>query len=196
MRSTKVRSNSDFIAAKVLSDFFRVITSELGKNARLLESIYLFIDEGEVLAEAKASESELVFNGLRNLVNGMPYRFGLMISFSAATALIEAIMPQHLLKRLTRPYIEVPVLDDQGAVEFLRSQIKFYRPSGSQHQGDFYPFTKAAVEYIVQNTTTLTPRNLFIDCKRVLERAIRRHDLQLGQEISAEMAQSILQSYK
>jgi hypothetical protein len=38
----------------------------------------------------------------------------------------------------------------------------------------------------------LTPRNLFINCKRVLERAIRRHDLQPNEEISRDLAERIL----
>jgi hypothetical protein len=188
--------DSDFVAAKVLSDFFRVLTSEIRPNERIIESVYLFIDEAEVLAEAKTSESELVFNGLRELINGLPYRFGLLISFSAATALIEAIMPQHLLKRMTRLYVEIPMLTDDEAVDFLRSQINFSRPPGSQYAGTMYPFTEEAVSYIVQNTNTLTPRSLFIDCKRVLERAIRRFELQPGQEIPEQMAQEILRSYR
>ncbi|WP_412474625.1 hypothetical protein ACK83U_13270 [Rhizobium sp. WW22] len=188
--------DSDFIAAKVLSDFFRVLTSELRPNIRILESIYLFIDECEVLAEAKASESELVFTGLRELINGLPYRFGLIMSFSAATALIEAIMPQHLLRRMTRPYIEVPMLADGDAVSFLRTQLNFFRTENSEYNGQFYPFSNEAIAFIIENTTTLTPRNLFIDCKRVLERAIRRFDLAPGQTISRETAESVLRGYR
>ncbi|MER9203061.1 ATP-binding protein [Mesorhizobium sp. M0933] len=188
--------DSDFVAAKVLSDLFRVLISEIRPGVRILESVYLFIDEAEILAEAKASESELVFNGLRELINGLPYRFGLVISFSAATALIEAIMPQHLLKRMTRPYIEIPMLNDIEAVEFLQSQINFARTAGSQYSGDVYPFTMEAIEFIVQNTTTLTPRNLFIDCKRVLERSLRRFELEPGERITEDMAEKILQSYR
>jgi energy-coupling factor transporter ATP-binding protein EcfA2 len=184
--------DSDFMAAKILSDFFRVLTADLVPGKRILESVYLFVDEGEMLVEAKATESELVFNGLRELINGIPYRFGLIISFSAATALIEAIMPNHLLKRLTRQYIEVPMLTDEQAVDFLRAQINHFRPPGSVMDGTFYPFSEPAIEYIVQNRNTLTPRNLFIDCKRVLERAIRRHELQPGEEITRDMAEKIL----
>lgn len=188
--------DSDFMAAKILSDFFRVLTSELQPKKRVLESVYLFIDEGEVLTEAKVSESELVFSGFRELINGLPYRFGLVISFSVATALIEAIMPNHLLKRMTRQYIEIPMLDDDDAIRFLREQINFYRTPNSTHVGEFYPFTEGAIDYIVKNTTTVTPRNLFMDCKRVLERAIRRYDLQPGQAIERDVAERILQGIR
>lgn len=190
------RVDSDFMAAKILSDFFRVLTYDFRPNIRVCESVYLFIDECEILVEVKASESELVFNGLRELINGLPYRFGLILSFSAATALIEAIMPNHLLKRLTRPYIEVPMLTDDDAVEFLKTQINFHRPPNSPRQGTFYPFTEGAIRFVVGHINTMTPRSLFIDCKRVLERAIRRHDLVKGEEITEEMAQTILGGLK
>ena len=188
--------DSDFLAAKVLSDLFRVITAEIRTDERVMESVYLFLDEGELLIDAKATESELVFSGLRELINGMPYRFGLLISFSAATALIEAIMSQHLLKRMTQPYIEVPMLEEGNAKEFLRVQLDYFRTEGSAYMGTFYPFEEEAVDFVIENTTELTPRNLFIDCKRVLERAVRRFDLEPGERIPREMAERILTGHR
>jgi len=158
----------------------------------VLEAVYLFLDECEMLLEAKSSESDLVFAGLREVINGIPYRFCLIMSFTAATALIEAIMHNHLLKRLTRPYIEIPMLTDELALNFLRSQLDFYRVAGSDKTGTFYPFSDEAVAAIIIHQNSLTPRNLFIDCKRVFERALRRYDLQPGQTISAEVAGKVL----
>lgn len=184
--------NSDFMAAKVLADLFRVLTSDASGQDPILESIYLFIDESELLLEAKASESELVFAGLRELINGLPYRFCLILSFSAATALIEALMPTHLIKRMTRPYFDVPMLSDDEAVGFVRAQIDAFRTPGSAWAGSFYPFTEAAIRQIVEDQNSITPRTLFMACKRVLERAIRKAALEPGEEITAEMAASIL----
>ncbi|SMF63539.1 hypothetical protein [Allosphingosinicella indica] len=184
--------DSDFMAAKVLGDFFRVLTAEFPNGKRIKESIYFFLDECEMLLEAKTSESDLVFSGLRELINGLPYRFCLMMSFTAATALIEAVMPNHLLKRLTRDYIEVPMLSDAMAVEFLRSQLNYYRTAGSSHVDTFYPFSTEAVEAIVEDQTSLTPRSMFIQCKRVFERAIRRHGVESGDVITREIAEKIM----
>ena len=188
--------DSDFMAAKVLSDLFRVATSEIRPEERVWESVYLFLDEGEVLFDAKSAESEVVFSGLRELINGLPYRFGLFVTFTAATALIEAVMPQHLLKRMTLPYIEIPALEDGEAKEFLRTQLDFSRVEGSEYNGTHYPFSEEAIGYIVEHTTSMTPRHLFIDCKRVLERAIRREQVAAGEEITEEMAARILQGYR
>jgi hypothetical protein len=184
--------DSDFMAAKVLADFFRILTTELKPGRFVQEAVYLFIDECEMLLEAKSSESELVFAGLREVINGIPYRFCLMMSFTAATALIEAIMHNHLLKRLTRSYFEIPMLDDDLARSFLRSQLDFFRPEGSNKKGSFYPFSEEAIDAIIEHEVGLTPRSLFIDCKRVFERAVRRYDLQPGEEISRDVAGKVL----
>lgn len=184
--------DSDFMAAKVLADLFRVLTTELKPGKFVQEAVYLFIDECEMLLEAKTSESDLVFAGLRELINGIPYRFCLMMSFTAATALVEAVMHNHLLKRLTRSYFEIPMLDDDLARSFLKTQLDFYRPEGSDKMGTFYPFADEAINAIIEHEVSLTPRSLFIDCKRVFERAVRRYDLQPGDEISREIASKVL----
>ncbi len=184
--------DSDFLAAKVLGEFFRVLALEFPDGSRVHESVYLFIDESEMLLDAKPAESDAVFTGLRELINSLPYRFGLLMSFTAATALIEAVMHQHLVKRMTRSYIEVPMMDDEQALEFLRSQLDFFREEGSSYKGTFYPFSDEAVGIIVGNELSTTPRNLFIQCKRVFERAIRRFGVEPGEEISGEVAAKIL----
>lgn len=189
--SYEAKVDSDFMAAKVLADLFRILTTDLNGRS-VIDAVYLFIDECEMLLEAKLTESENVFAGLRELINGLPYRFGLMMSFSAATALIEAIMPSHMLKRLTRSYFEVPMLDDDLALEFLRTQLNFYRTPSSSREGTFYPFSDEAVDVIIGNEVSLTPRTLFIACKRVFERALRRYDLQPGETISADVARKVL----
>lgn len=187
--------DSDFLASKVLGQLFRVLTNKYGDEEHVYESVYLFLDEAELLTEAKTSESDLVFAGLRELINEVPYRFCLVLSFSAATALIEAVMPVHLLRRMTRQYIEIPNLGDDQAVEFLRAQIGHFRPEDSKQKNQFYPFEKKAIEYIVENVTDSTPRNLFIQCKRVLERSIRRKGLEPGDTITKDMAEEILGTY-
>ena len=184
--------DSDFMAAKILGDFLRVSTSDIGGKGRVYESAYLFIDECEILFDAKATESDPVFSGFRELINGLPYGLGLVLSFSAATSLIEAYMPQHLLKRMTHDFIEIPMLEDGQAIEFLRDQLKSFRPEGWKHKNAYYPFAREVIEYIIENQTSLTPRNLFKDCRRILERAVRRHALQPGDQITMELAEKIL----
>lgn len=184
--------DSDFMAAKVLGEFFNTLTSKLSNVESVYESVYLFVDECEILFDAKVTESDPVFSGIRELINSVPYGLGIMLSFSAATALIEAYMPQHLLKRMTYSFIEIPMLENSEAVNFIEDQLDWFRTENSKYEGSLYPFSNEAIDYIVEHQTTLTPRNLFRDCRRVLDRAIRRHDLTPGEYISLEIAEEIL----
>lgn len=188
--------DSDFLAAKMLSDFFRVITTDIVGDERVFESVYLFLDEGEVLVDAKATEAELVLSGLRELINGLPYRFGFLMSFTATGALIEVTVSQHLLKRMTIPYVEIPMLEDDAAKDFLRSQLDHFRTTDSKQFGTFYPFCEEAIDYIVEHNTDVTPRNLFKDCKRVFERATRRFGVEPGELINKDLAERILVGYR
>lgn len=184
--------DSDFLAAKVLGDFLRVVTSDFPDGTRVLNSTYLFIDESEMLLEARASESEALFTGFRELLNALPYRFCFLMSATAQTALIEAVMSTHLLKRMTRDFIEIPMLSDELAHAFILAQMDFYRTEDSMHKGTFYPFASDTIDLIIENEVSLTPRNLFVQCKRVFERATRRHGVEPGDEISKELAAKIL----
>ena len=184
--------SSDFMAAKVLGDFFRTITTKLDDTDSVFESVYLFVDECEVLFDARVTESDPVFSGFREIIDGAPYGLGLFLSFTAATALIEAYMPQNLLKRMTHSFIEIPMLEDDAAVDFLKEHLDWFRPEESEYNQTLYPFTEETIENIVEHQTSLTPRNLFRDCRRVLERSIRRYHLQPGEEITAEVAEDIL----
>ena len=184
--------DSDFMAAKVLGEFFNAITSKLGNVDSVYESVYLFVDECEILFDAKVTESTPVFSGLRDLIIGVPYGLGIILSFSAATALIEAYMPQHLLKRMTYGFIEIPMLENSEAVSFIQDQLDWFRTENSDHKGTLYPFTNESIGYIVEHQTTLTPRNLLRNCRRVLDRAIRRYDLTPEETISSDIAEEIL----
>ena len=184
--------NSDFMAAKILGEFIKTLTSNLGSVESVYESVYLFVDECEILFDAKVTESDPVFSGIRELINSVPYGLGIFLSFSAATALIEAYMPQHLLKRMTYSFIEIPMLENSEAVDFIKDQLDWFRTENSKHKGTLYPFSNEAMLYIVERLTTLTPRNLFRDCRRVLDRAIRRHGLTPDESISSEIAEEIL----
>ncbi len=84
------------------------------------------------------------------------------------------------------------MLNDDLARSFLQSQLNFYRTSDSDTTDSFYPFSNEAIDTIIGHEVSLTPRSLFINCKRVFERAIRRYDLQPGHTISAETAGKIL----
>lgn len=187
--------DSEFVAAKVLGAFIRVATREFPGGGHACEAFYLFVDEFELVLEMKNAESDSLFSGFRELINEVPYRFCLLWSFSASAALIEAVVPSHLMKRMTRSFVEIPSLGDDEAKQFLLSQIKAFHNDSVTSESEGYPFSDEALEYIVQHAESTTPRDLFLVARRVLQRAIKREELEPGQEITQDMAKFILQPY-
>ena len=70
-------------------------------------------------------------------------------------------MPQHLLKRMTHDFIEIPMLEDDQARGFLKDQLNSFRPDGSKYAGTLYPFSEEAIEYVVEKSNQFKHREIF-----------------------------------
>jgi len=184
--------DTDFMATKVLGGLFRAMTIEVAEQDPPCLGAYLFLDEFEAIIDMKTGESGPILNSIRELVNHVPYHLCLLLSFSADTALIEAVVPQALIQRLSRDYIEFPPLEAEEAKLFLAAHFKGFRPADFLSSNPYHPFEEATIELVLEQITEMTPRNIFRKLRMVLERAIRRNDLQPGAEISPELAESIL----
>ena len=184
----------DYSATKGLASLFRVMTSPIANNSPAFGAVYLFLDEVEYALEDKAAKQIAFFSALRSLINGIPEHFALALSFSASTAVLEAVVPSALNERMTRPYIQCEQLTEDSAKEFVREYLGFVRPSENfLPQQPFYPFSEATVNAIFERETTLVPRRILSHLRRVWERAVRYENLQPGEEISRKMAETILE---
>ena len=185
--------DNDFAAAKTLGGLLRVLTLSIKGQEPACLAAYLFLDEVEVILDDRQADVIQFFQGIRNLVNELPYRFCLLMSFSGETALIEAVMPQSILQRMTRRhYLELSPLTPDAAKIFVKDLLRQHRPDGFDHANPFHPFTEESIELALERIPQITPRHLFRTLNLVLIRAIRREDLKGGDEISAETAESIL----
>ncbi|MGI9250142.1 MAG: BREX system ATP-binding domain-containing protein [Pseudohongiellaceae bacterium] len=188
---TKVKS--DFEAARKLGAFFKCMQQCTDENERpLTEANYLFLDEVEATTEVKVVESQALFNALLQLVNQMPQNFCLICSFSGDTALLEAVVNEALLQRMSRDYIEVPDLEMEEAKEFLATLFEAYRPENFEHANRFHPFSEQTIDYVLDRTLPMTPRAIFKGLRRVLDRSVKRNNLQPGEEIQKDDAEDIL----
>lgn len=188
------RINSDFAAARSLGSLLRVLTLEMGEQSPVCNAAYVFLDEVETVLEDRPADQLQFFQGIRELVNELPYNFCMLMAFSADAALLEAVIPQAVLQRMTRNYLELPILTAEDAKEFIANQIAHHRPSGFTTSNRFHPFTEAAIEVCLERAIDITPRHLFRMLHTVLVRAIRRDGLEPGQEIPHDLADSILTS--
>ena len=185
--------NNDFAAAKTLGALLRVLTLSIKGQDPACLAAYLFLDEVEVILDDRQADVIQFFQGIRNLINELPYHFCLLMAFSGETALIEAVMPQSILQRMTRPYyLELSPLTADDAKVFIRDLLKQYRPEGFDLGNQYHPFTEEAIELALEIIPQITPRHLFRTLNLILMRAIRREGLEGGQEISAETTESVL----
>ena len=185
--------NNDFKAAKQLGALFGCLQRcSKADGSSITEANYIFLDEVEAITEVKVGESQAFFNAILQLVNQMPSNFCLICSFSGDTALLEAVVNEALLQRLSRPYIEIPELEPEEAKDFLAKQFETFRPDRFQSNNRFHPFSPEAVDYVLGRTLPMTPRNIFLSLRRVLERCVKRRGLEPSEEIQKEDAEAIL----
>lgn len=189
-----VWGKEDYSATTGLASLFRVMTSPIGHKQPAFGAVYLFLDELETVFDEKAPKQLAFFSALRSLINGMTEHFALVLSFSAPTALLEAAVPSALKERMTRPFIQCEPLTEDSAKQFVREYLGFVRPSPSfSPPQPFYPFSEATINTIFERETALVPRRILLHLRRVWERAVRYESLKPGEEISKEMAETILE---
>lgn len=184
--------NTDFAAVSNLAGLFRALTLQLDDVPGVYECIYLLVDEQEALVDMKATETVQITLSFRELLNQLPQCFCMIWSFSADAALIEAVLPQAILQRMTRKYVELPNLGPEEAKSFLATHLKSLRIDGFDPPSPYYPFSEAAIDCALEKISEMTPRNIFKSLRTVLERSIKRHDLKPPAEISGELAEEIL----
>ena len=134
--------NNDFVAAKTLGALFRVFTLSICGQPPARLATYLLLDEVESILDDRQTDLDQFFQGIRNLVNELPYNFCLLMSFSADTALLEAVIPQAILQRMTRNNVELPALEPDDAKEFLVEVLRDNRPEGFGIENPFHPFAE------------------------------------------------------
>mgnify|MGYP006278211787 CR=1 FL=1 len=184
--------DSSYMATKVLSALLRVMTLSIRNQPPAYQAVHLFIDDVDEVLEARSAEQADLWFAIRELVNSIPRNFALILAFTAETALLEAVLPESLETRTSRRPIELRALDLDSARRFVRQQIKNHRPEAYSPPQPYHPFTEEAVDYVLEQVVTLVPRKIFRALHQVMERAIRRHGIEPGEEISAEVAQDIV----
>ena len=185
----------DHTATKTMASLFRVMTLPVGNSRPPYGAVYLFLDEVEYAFDTKATLQVPFFSALRVLVNEVTERFGLILSFTAQTAVLEAAVPNFLKERMTRNYIGCEQLSAEGAKKFVRDFLGFVRPPDKASPPHaFYPFSEGAIDAIFDRETVLVPRRILKHMRRVWERSVRAERLKPGGEISRELAEGILAS--
>jgi hypothetical protein len=170
--------DTEYDAIRSLSSFINLCTgSDLLASGPLFKCFYLFIDEVEEIKDFPTKTVQSINQGIRDLINGCPERFCLLLGASADPAEIEAYFEDDVMTRLSRQLIEIPSLEVDQAVEFLKEVMGKYRPLGEEVP-PAHPFTEEALKEIALQTPERTPRNLFRSCQTVMQKAILSGNLE------------------
>ena len=181
----------DYETVQGFASVVRVMTSPIGNNIPAFSAVYLFLDEVETAIDEKAALQVSFFQALRSLINAIPEHFSLVLSFTIATAVLEAAVPAHLQQRMTRPYILCEQLQTDSAKRFIKEYLGFFRCDGFSPPQPYYPFSEAAINAILERETSLMPRKIIYHLRRIWQRSVQE-DLKPHDEISEEIANNIL----
>lgn len=163
---------NEYEALRCLAAFINLCTRPIGGDSDpIYKCFYLFIDEVETLRDFPVRNVQSINQGLRDLINACPEHFYLMLGASADAAELEAWVSDDVMTRLSRPPIEIPQLEVDQAMGFLKEVMHQFRTPGA-NVPEYHPFDEDALTEIVSQTTERVPRNLFRNCQTVLRRAV------------------------
>ena len=165
--------DTEYEALRCLSAFINLCTkieSDTTESS-LFKCFYLFIDEFERIRDFPIRNVQSINQGIRDLVNACPEHFCLLLGASEEAAGIEAYIEDDVMTRLSRELIEIPELDVEQAVSFIKEVMQQYRQPDAKVP-ETHPFVDDALREIALQTTQRTPRNLFRDCQTVLRKAV------------------------
>lgn len=164
--------DTEYDAIRCLSALINICSgSALANGSPLFKCFYLFIDEVEMIKDLPTKNALSINQGLRDLVNGCPERFCMLLGASADPAEIEAYYEDALITRLSRQLIEIPALEVDQAIDFIKDVMQKNRQPGAKVSPE-HPFTEDALREIALKTTDRTSRNLFRSCQTVLQKSI------------------------
>ncbi|MBT9132778.1 MAG: hypothetical protein DDT32_00895 [Syntrophomonadaceae bacterium] len=187
--------DTEYDAAKSLGAYVNLCTrgtsalSEGGVLARN-KAFYFLLDEIEVMLDFKPAEALSINHGLRDLINACPENCCFLLGMTGDVRTIFAILDQYVMGRMSHNPIEIPPLEVEQVVTFLKEVLKGYRSDPSDP--DEYPFHEDALRKIAEETQRKTARDVFRSCRRVLEKAVLANRLIPGGWIEAADAEEFL----
>ncbi len=161
----------------------------------------LWIDEMENFIYFTPPQYRPFSQGLRELVDRLPYFFTLFMNFTLtspeAYEEIELILGGYLTDRITRQIFFHEVRDQEKMLQYVRELLSHYRTQ-EEPKTPYFPFTEEALRALMSNLQRGTPRNMNKRCRNALIRAFEKEvfedgkDLEITPEFVQEMSQEEL----
>lgn len=190
-RTDQIHVDNDFAAVQALTALVSIATKPLFGAPAARLCFYLFLDEVEAIGDFSNSNAVSVNNGLRDVLNGAPEAFFLLAGFTGEAAKVEGLFEESVIARLTTDPIELPALDEENALVFLRDIHRAYRLPAATVDDDF-PFDELGLRELIRRTGDRTPRQLLRNCRIVLEGAVLDGQFDGDAPISADAVAELL----
>ena len=172
-------------------DYFRVLAGVFHCLTGLSEStdvtkhnrFCLWIDEMENFIYFTPPQYRPFGQGLRELVDRLPYFFTLFMNFTLTSPEdyeeIELILGGYLTDRITQQIFFHEVRDPEKLLQYVRELLCPYRPQ-EKPKTPYFPFTEEALRGLLSNLQRGTPRDVNKRCRNALMRAFEKGVFEKG----------------
>ena len=187
-------------------DYFRVLAGVFHCLTGLSEStdvtehnrFCLWIDEMENFIYFTPPQYRPFGQGLRELVDRLPYFFTLFMNFTLTSPEeyeeIELILGGYLTDRITQQIFFHEVRDSEKLLQYVRELLCHYRPQ-EKPKTPYFPFTEEALRGLLSNLQRGTPRDVNKRCRNALMRAFEKGVFEKGADstITSKFVQEMSQ---
>ena len=172
-------------------DYFRVLAGVFQCFIGLSEStdvadhnrFCLWIDEMENFIYFTPPQYRPFGQGLRELVDRLPYFFSLFMNFTLTSPEefeeIELVLGGYLTDRITRHISFDEVKDQEKMLQYVSDVLSNYRTQ-EEPKTPYSPFTEEALGVLMANLQQRTPRNINKRCHSALMRAFEKGVFEKG----------------
>lgn len=174
-------------------DYFRVLAGVFQCFIGLSEStdvtehnrFCLWIDEMENFVYFTPPQYRPFGQGLRELVDRLPYFFTLFMNFTLTTSEeygeIELILGGFLTDRITRHISFDEVKDQEKMLQYVSEVLCHYRTQ-EKSKTPYFPFTEDALRALMANLQRRTPRDMNKRCHNALMKAFEKGIFEKGKD--------------
>lgn len=174
-------------------DYFRVLAGVFQCFIGLSESndvaehnrFCLWVDEMENFIYFTPPQYRPFGQGLRELVDRLPYFFSLFMNFTLTSPEeyeeIELVLGGYLTDRITRHIFFNEMKNQEEMLQYVRDVLSHYRTQ-EEPKTPYSPFTEEALGALMANLLQRTPRNINKRCHSVLMRAFEKGIFEKGED--------------
>ena len=174
-------------------DYFRVLAGVFHCFIGISEStdvsehnrFCLWIDEMENFIYFTPKQYRPFGQGLRELVDRLPYFFTLLMNFTLTVPEeyeeIELLLGGYLTDRITRRIFFNEVKDQEKMLQYVSDVLSYYRIR-EESKTPYAPFTEDALKVLMANLQRRTPREINKGCHRALMEAFEKGIFEEGED--------------